>query len=132
MSNVSTWLLLLRRGIVNRDCLYWVENSSCQKLLRTNQHQKKETGLNTHTKNNQEDISKELLGAEYETETKGKRRMAAAAAAAPAGEDKYSIVKHDSCTEFVYLLELPEKYQVRHRRIGNKKRSNLYSVSQKS
>jgi hypothetical protein len=87
--------------------------------------------LNTHKTNNQEDIRKELLGAEYETETKGKRRMAAAAAA-PAGEGKYSIVKHDIYTESAYVLELPEKYQVRHRRIGNKKRSNLYSVSQKS
>lgn len=71
--------------------------------------------LNTLTTNNQEDIRKELLAAEYETETKGKRRMAAAAAA-PAGEDKYSIVKHDSYTEFAYVLELPEKYQVRHKK----------------
>jgi hypothetical protein len=61
--------------------------------------------LNTLTTNNPEDIRKELLAAEYETETKGKRRVAAAA---PAGEGKYSIVKHDNHTEFVYALELPE------------------------
>jgi hypothetical protein len=62
--------------------------------------------LNTLTTNNPEDIRKELLAAEYETETKGKRR---AAPAAPAGEGKYSIVKHDNHTEFAYVLELPEK-----------------------
>jgi hypothetical protein len=61
--------------------------------------------LNTLTTNNPEDIRKELLAAEYETETKGKRRVAAAA---PAGEGKYSIVKHDNHTEFAYALELPE------------------------
>ena len=61
--------------------------------------------LNTLTTNNPEDIRKELLAAEYETETKGKRRMAAAA---PACEGKYSIVKHDSHTELAYVLELPE------------------------
>src|SRR5437773_3560380 len=38
-------------------------------------------------------------------ETRGKRRIAAAA---PAGEGKYSIVKHDGHTELAYLLELPE------------------------
>ncbi len=62
--------------------------------------------LNTLTTNNPDDIRKELLAAEYETETKGKRRVAAAA---PAGEGKYSIVKHDKHTEFAYVLELPEK-----------------------
>lgn len=61
--------------------------------------------LNTLTTNNPEDIRKELLAAEYETETRGKRRMAAAA---PAGEGKYSIVKHDNHTELAYALELPE------------------------
>ncbi|HZB16346.1 MAG TPA: DUF2795 domain-containing protein, partial [Nitrososphaeraceae archaeon] len=48
---------------------------------------------------------KELLPAEYTTETRGKRRLAAAA---PAGEGKYKIVKHDNHTELAYLLELPE------------------------
>jgi hypothetical protein len=61
--------------------------------------------LNILTTSNPEDIHKELLPAEYTTETRGKRRIAAAA---PAGEGKYSIVKHDGHTELAYLLELPE------------------------
>src|SRR5215216_106879 len=61
--------------------------------------------LNTLTTTNSEDIRKELLAAEYETETRGMRRVAAAA---PAGEGKYSIVKHDNHTELAYVLELPE------------------------
>jgi Protein of unknown function (DUF2795) len=61
--------------------------------------------LNILTSDNPEDIRKELLAAEYETETKGRRRMAAAM---PAGEGKYSIVKHDNHTELVYVLELPK------------------------
>jgi hypothetical protein len=61
--------------------------------------------LNVLTTSNAEDIHKELLPAEYTTETRGKRRLAAAA---PAGEGKYSIVKHDGHTELAYLLELPE------------------------
>jgi hypothetical protein len=61
--------------------------------------------LNILTTSNAEDIHKELLPAEYTTETRGKRRLAAAA---PAGEGKYSIVKHNGHTELAYLLELPE------------------------
>jgi hypothetical protein len=61
--------------------------------------------LNTLTTSDAEDIRKELLPAEYTTETRGKRRLAAAA---PAGEGKYSIVKHDGHTELAYILELPE------------------------
>src|ERR671927_720661 len=61
--------------------------------------------LNILTTSNPEDIHKEFLPAEYTTETRGKRRIAAAA---PAGEGKYSIVKHDGHTELAYLLELPE------------------------
>ena len=61
--------------------------------------------LNALTTSDPEDIHKELLPAEYTTETRGKRRIAAAA---PAGEGKYSIVKHDGHTELAYLLELPE------------------------
>jgi hypothetical protein len=61
--------------------------------------------LNTLTTSDAEDIHKELLPAEYVTETRGKRRIAAAA---PAGEGKYSIVKHNGHTELAYLLELPE------------------------
>src|ERR671930_1289515 len=61
--------------------------------------------LNILTTSNPDDIHKELLPAEYTTETRGKRRIAAAT---PAGEGKYSIVKHDGHTELAYLLELPE------------------------
>ena len=61
--------------------------------------------LNILTTSNVQDIHKELLPAEYTTETRGKRRLAAAA---PAGEGKYSIVKHDGHTELAYLLELPQ------------------------
>src|ERR687888_641785 len=61
--------------------------------------------LNILTTSNPDDIHKELLAAEYTTQTRGKRRVAAAA---PAGEGKYSIVKHDGHTELAYLLELPE------------------------
>jgi Protein of unknown function (DUF2795) len=61
--------------------------------------------LNILTSDNPEDIRKELLAAEYETETRGKRRMAGAV---PAGEGKYSIVEHENHTELAYVLELPE------------------------
>jgi hypothetical protein len=61
--------------------------------------------LNILTTSNPDDIHKELLAAEYTTQTRGKRRVAAAA---PAGEGKYSIVKHDGHTELAYFLELPE------------------------
>jgi hypothetical protein len=62
--------------------------------------------LNTLTTSNPDDIHKELAAAEYTTETRGKRRIAAAI---PAGEGKYSIVKHAGHTELAYLLELPEQ-----------------------
>jgi Protein of unknown function (DUF2795) len=61
--------------------------------------------LNVLTTSNPDDIHKELVAAEYKTETRGKRRVAAAI---PAGEGKYSIVKHVGHTELAYLLELPE------------------------
>jgi hypothetical protein len=61
--------------------------------------------LNVLTTNNPEDIRKELLPVEYETETKGKRRVGPAT---PAGEGKYAIAKHDNHTELAYVLELPE------------------------
>jgi Protein of unknown function (DUF2795) len=67
--------------------------------------EEKNWALNILTTSNPDDIHKELLPAEYTTETKGKRRLAAAA---PAGEGKYTIVKHDNHTELVYILELPE------------------------
>ncbi len=46
------------------------------------------------------------MPAEYTTETKGTRRLAAAV---PAGEGKYSIVKHEGHTELAHLLELPKE-----------------------
>ena len=61
--------------------------------------------LNILTTSNVQDIHKELLPAEYTTETRGKRRLAAAP---PAGEGKYSIVKHDGHTELAYLSNLPK------------------------
>src|ERR671918_657823 len=67
--------------------------------------EEKNWALNILTTSNPDDIHKELLPAEYTTETKGKRRLAAAA---PAGEGKYVIAKHDSHTELAYILELPE------------------------
>lgn len=67
--------------------------------------EEKNWALNILTTSNPDDVHKELLPAEYTTETKGKRRLAAAA---PAGEGKYKIVKHDNHTELAYLLELPE------------------------
>jgi hypothetical protein len=61
--------------------------------------------LNVLTTSNSEDIRRELLPAEYTTETRGKRRIAAAV---PVGEGKYCIVKHDNHTELAYILELPK------------------------
>ncbi len=61
--------------------------------------------LNVLTTSNPEDIHKELLPAEYTTETKGERRIGTAT---PAGEGKYSIVKHHGHTELAYILELPK------------------------
>src|SRR5215211_465171 len=67
--------------------------------------EEKNWALNILTTSNPDDIHKELLPAEYTTETRGKRRLSAAA---PAGEGKYKIVKHDNHTELAYILELPE------------------------
>jgi hypothetical protein len=67
--------------------------------------EEKHWALNILITSNPDDIHKELLPAEYTTETRGKRRLAAAA---PAGEGKYTIVKHDNHTELAYILELPE------------------------
>jgi hypothetical protein len=61
--------------------------------------------LNVLATSNAEEIRKELLAIEYETETMGKRRLPAAS---PVGEGKYSIVEHDNHTELAYILELPE------------------------
>lgn len=62
--------------------------------------------LNVLTTADPEEIRKEFLPAEYETETRGTRRLGAAV---PAGEGKYSIVEHDGHTELAYLLEIPEE-----------------------
>jgi hypothetical protein len=67
--------------------------------------EEKNWALNILTTSNPKDIQRELLPAEYTTETRGKRRLAAAV---PAGEGKYVIAKHDNHTEFAYVLELPE------------------------
>jgi hypothetical protein len=60
--------------------------------------------LNVLTTSDVEDIRKEFLPAEYETETRGTRRMSGAV---PAGEGKYSIVEHEGHSELAYMLELP-------------------------
>jgi hypothetical protein len=60
--------------------------------------------LNVLTTSDAEDIRKEFLPAEYETQTRGTRRMSGAV---PAGEGKYSIVEHEGHSELAYMLELP-------------------------
>ena len=62
--------------------------------------------LNILTTSNADEIHNELLlPAEYTTKTRGKRRIAAAQ---PAGEGKYSIIRHDGHTELAYILKIPE------------------------
>lgn len=61
--------------------------------------------LNILSSSNPEEIHNELLSVEYLTKTKGKRRVPAAQ---PAGEGKYSIIKHDGHTELAYILEIPQ------------------------
>jgi hypothetical protein len=61
--------------------------------------------LNIATSSDPEEIRKEFLPAEYETETRGTRRIGAAV---PVGEGKYSIVEHEGHTELAYILEIPE------------------------
>jgi hypothetical protein len=67
--------------------------------------EEKNWALNILTTSSPKDIQRELMPAEYTTETRGKRRLAAAV---PAGEGKYVIAKHDNHTEFAYVLELPK------------------------
>jgi hypothetical protein len=67
--------------------------------------EEKNWALNILTTSSPNNIQKELMPAEYTTETRGKRRLAAAT---PTGEGKYVIVKHDNHTELAYILELPE------------------------
>ena len=62
--------------------------------------------LNILTTFNADEIHNELLlPVEYTTKTRGKRRLPAAQ---PAGEGKYSIIRHDGHTELDYILEIPE------------------------
>ena len=61
--------------------------------------------LNIATSSDPEEIRKEFLPAEYETETRGTRRIGAAV---PVGEGKYSIVEHEGHTELACILEIPE------------------------
>jgi hypothetical protein len=62
--------------------------------------------LNILTTSNADEIHNELLlPVEYTTKTRGKRRLASAQ---PAGEGKYSIIRHDGHTELAYILEIPE------------------------
>lgn len=61
--------------------------------------------LNVVTSSDPEEIRKEFLPAEYETETRGTRRTGAAV---PVGEGKYSILEHEGHTELAYILEIPE------------------------
>jgi len=65
--------------------------------------------LNVLTTSNPEDICQELMFAEYSMETRGKRRTKAAT---PAGEEKYSIVKHDNHTELAYILHCLTKLRI--------------------
>ena len=61
--------------------------------------------LNVVTSSETEEIRKEFLPVEYETETRGTRRIGTAV---PVGEGKYSIVLHEGHSELAYILELPE------------------------
>ena len=62
--------------------------------------------LNILTTSNPVELHKELLvPVEYTTKTRGKRTLSPAQ---PAGEGKYSIIRHDGHTELVYILEIPE------------------------
>jgi hypothetical protein len=62
--------------------------------------------LNVLTSSDSEEIRREFLPAEYETETRGTRRMGGAV---PAGEGKYSVIEHEGHSELAYILELPDE-----------------------
>ena len=61
--------------------------------------------LNVLTTSDADEIRKEFLPAEYQTETRGTRSVGAAV---PVGEGKYCIVEHEGHSELAYILELPE------------------------
>ena len=84
--------------------------------------------LNVLTTSDPEEIRKEFLPAEYETETRGTRRLGAAA---PAGEGKYSIVEHEGHSELAYVLELPEEPGPTQREFQIKKEAS-YIISVKN
>jgi Protein of unknown function (DUF2795) len=62
--------------------------------------------LNVLTSSDSEEIRREFLPAEYQTETRGTRRMGGAV---PAGEGKYSVMGHQGHSELAYILELPDE-----------------------
>src|SRR6266540_2504144 len=78
--------------------------------------------LNILTSSNVDEIRKEFLPAEYQTETRGTRRIGAAV---PVGEGKYSIIQHDDHSELVYILELPAGYQISDIRTWHKLKKRL-------
>lgn len=84
--------------------------------------------LNVLTTSNPNEIRKEFLPAEYQTETRGTRRVAAAV---PAGEGKYSIVEHEGHSELAYILEIPEKPGPTQREFQIKKEAS-YIISVKN
>ncbi len=84
--------------------------------------------LNVLTSSNPDEIRKEFLPAEYQTETLGTRRIGAAV---PAGEGKYSIVEHEGHSELAYILELPEEPGPTQREFQIKKEAS-YIVSVKN
>jgi hypothetical protein len=68
--------------------------------------EEKNWALNILNTSNPDKIHNELLiPAEYTTKTRGKRRLSPAQ---PAGEGKYSIIRHDGHTELAYILEIPK------------------------
>jgi hypothetical protein len=84
--------------------------------------------LNVLITSTADDIRKEFLPAEYQTETKGTRRMGGAV---PAGEGKYSIVEHEGHSELAYVLELPEVPGVTQKEFQIKKEAS-YIISVKN
>lgn len=84
--------------------------------------------LNVLTTNNAEVIRQELLPVEYETETRGKRKVGPAT---PAGEGKYSIVRHDGHTELAFVLELPKVPGPTQKEFGIRKEAS-YIISVKN
>ena len=85
--------------------------------------------LNVLTTSDVEDIRKEFLPAEYQTETRGTRRMSGAV---PAGEGKYSIVEHEGHSELAIYVGASCNTWTNTKRISDKKRSKLHNICQES